>query len=599
MYLSKKIKILIACGVPAAVLATATAIAWPVVAIQDKQINQVLNDQGFNYVPELVSKDKINKLLEKEIIRFNPEGFSVEFFVKNIANQPLDPLFLDGIDLSDITDLPIEKIKSTNDLLFNFPSNQTGVQYEIKRVWPEAISESKKQLSTKEDNSFTFLKAEVVKKYQDRTVVYDKEIDQSNISFIESSDDEKEHRNFLKYAVKEFKDLIKENYLQVRAHDADSTDVSTYKDKLELITHNGDIDLFKTADNSYTINLASENAPNGIFRIDDKEQVEFSFAGTSGVEIWDSSQAWPINDKGEFDKDKSAAYKFLDENKKDLFLEGATGTEEQKLKNYIFDPDNDPYVFNEKNQKIPRADYAAVLVKLEIGGFSTYTIIWQNLVQSAFEKIIENAPELEFKIVSSTPPTKDEFEKNPKRYLRVSSESEVKQGLKYDIDPASVKVTEEGDDYKVAVDVVISLVDAPKDNPKYKKTYKLQDITGLKTKSLTEFDKKVDALVNGGTDLSKITPTAKLADEYKGKSLDEVLLDLEANLTNPDTFKTKVELTPPTKDASFIEYIPEIVNSADGKVLITYKVTEKNKPENQSTNYPTVMVLVDLKPSKP
>lgn len=90
MYLTKKAKIIIAAGVPAAVIVNSMAAAWAVVAIQEKQVNAVLNDAGLNWYPELVSQAIMNKLVAHKLIRFAPQDYSLAFFVNQIANQPVD-----------------------------------------------------------------------------------------------------------------------------------------------------------------------------------------------------------------------------------------------------------------------------------------------------------------------------------------------------------------------------------------------------------------------------------------------------------------------------------------------------------------------------
>ena len=88
MYLSKKIKIGLTTGIPAGLIVVSAAVAWPVVAIKDKQINEVLNDQLLNYIPTLHKQQDLETLVGAKIIA-KPSSYSMKFFAEKIANQPL------------------------------------------------------------------------------------------------------------------------------------------------------------------------------------------------------------------------------------------------------------------------------------------------------------------------------------------------------------------------------------------------------------------------------------------------------------------------------------------------------------------------------
>ena len=141
MYLSKKIKIGLTTGIPAGLIVVSAAVAWPVVAIKDKQINEVLNDQLLNYIPTLHKQQDLEKLVSAKIIA-KPSSYSMKFFAEKIANQPLK---LTEEQTSAINDFLVAKkidpksVTNTNDLLFFFQNNSKGIDYQIDRVWLDDV----------------------------------------------------------------------------------------------------------------------------------------------------------------------------------------------------------------------------------------------------------------------------------------------------------------------------------------------------------------------------------------------------------------------------------------------------------------------------
>ena len=136
MYLSKKMKIGLTTGIPAGLIVVSAAVAWPVVAIKDKQINEVLNDQLLNYIPTLHNKKDLETLANAKIIA-KPSSYSIKFFAEKIANQPIK---LTEEQTNEISSFLNEKnidpksVTNTNDLLFFFRDNSKGIDYEIDRV---------------------------------------------------------------------------------------------------------------------------------------------------------------------------------------------------------------------------------------------------------------------------------------------------------------------------------------------------------------------------------------------------------------------------------------------------------------------------------
>ena len=603
MYLTKKAKILISCGVPAAVLSVTTLVAWPIVATRDKEINHVLSNPNLNYFPQIVSKEKIDLMLRNGLILFNPENFSTEFFVKNIANQPLDKDILaevNDLEWQKITNKTKSEVKNTNDLLFEFSSTNKNIQYSVNQAFFEyQPNDDVSQVKESTKASFQVkLKATIEKKYQNRITKYNHDIDVNETSFIAPDDRDKENRNFLKYAVYEFKNLVRDNHIKVNASNVDSTNIATYSDKIFLTSD--DLNVVPSGDKKYNIDYKITERPLGIFQIAEgqENQIEFSFADASDqVQLWNIEQAWPKNENGEFDQDKSEAYKKLDDLRQDLFLDGNNA----KLENYLFNPDYDPFTFGEvngKQQKIPKGDNAAILVKLRLKDQVTYCVIWQNLIQSSFDQILDNAPEMPFSIPEDLKPSAQDVKTHPETYLKINTSQSVNQGLEYRIAKdasgnylVDVKEDENGN-YTVDVQIKITLVDDPTKG--YYRIYLQTGITGVKSKAQTDFDTKLDAIVGADGNLSKLTPTVTITDQtLKGKDLSETTFLLDQALKNGD-LDSKISISNSNSDVeSLVKYIPQSVTSSNDKVLIIFQVTKKDNEGIIYSTYPTVMATFE------
>ena len=603
MYLTKKAKILISCGVPAAVLSVTTLVAWPVVTTRDKEINQVLANPNLNYFPQVVSKEKIDLMLQNGLILFNPENFSSEFFVKNIANQPLDKYFLAEVDDSEwqkITDKPKSEVKNTNDLLFEFSSTSKNIHYSVSQAFFEyQPNDQPNQLNPTKADFQVKLKATIEKTYQNRTTKYNHDVDANELTFIAPDETEQESRNFLKYAASEFKNLVRDGLIEVRASNVDSTDITTYGDKVFLTSGDLDLNVVPNGDKKYNIDYKTTERPLGIFQIAEgqENQIEFSLADENDqVQLWNIEQAWPKNDQGDLDQDKSEAYKKLKELESSLFLDGPGVS----LKNYLFNPDYDSYSFaevNGKQQKVPKGDNAAILIKLKLRDQVTYCVIWQNLIQSSFDQILDNAPEVKFSIPENLKPSADEIKNHPEAYLKVSASQSVNQGLEYKIAKdasgkylVDVKEDDSGN-YTVDVQIKVTLVDDPSKG--YYRIYQQTGITGVKSKAQTDFDASLDKIIGTASDLSKLTPTVTITDNsLKGKDLSETTFLLDQALKN-GSLEGMINITnSDTNVGSLVQYTAQSVTSSNDKVLIIFQISKKDNPDIVYTTHPTVMAKV-------
>ena len=596
MYLTKKAKIIIAAGVPAAVIVNSMAAAWAVVAIQEKQVNAVLNDAGLNWYPELVSQAIMNKLVAHKLIRFAPQDYSLAFFVNQIANQPVDQEVIAQIadeDWKAITSRDKASVKSTNDLLFTFKPNANGIKYEIKQIWPERTALASTARAP------LHIEAQIDKIYKDRRVTYNTSVSTEGINFVNPDDHATQNQHFLAQAVTRFEELVAQGWLKVQVPGADSTDVNDYGGKLRFSSNHPDLTIVA---NGGSYKLALNDGNNGPFDFDDQTAVEFSF-GDGTVELWDFAKAWPMDATGKLKQENSKAFEFLKENVDKLFIP-PNSDQNAELEKYLFNPDLDPFsyfTYNDQNKPvnkmIPMANHAAILVKLSLGSESTYAIIWQNLVQNAYPEIIQNAPEMAYQILPNNRPTVAELKADPDKYLQlvITKDSPLKQGLKYEIIKDTLKVDTVNGTLQADFDVRVSLVDDL--NGVFVKTYHQMVTEGIKTDAQAAFDKVVDDLINASTNtdgsLKPITPTGKLNTELAKKPLDAVLEELNGQINDPTTFAKSVELT---NKPNGIDYLPESLTTfGAGDLLITYKVVSAKDNSLQSSNYPTVHVVVEHK----
>ena len=605
MYLSKKIKIGLTTGIPAGLIVVSAAVAWPVVAIKDKQINEVLNDQLLNYIPTLHKQSDLNKLVDAKIIA-KPSSYSMKFFAEKIANQPLK---LTEEQTSAINDFLVAKkidpksVTNTNDLLFFFQNNSKGIDYQIDRVWLDDV----------ENPTQPELKAVVKKTYLGRQSNYQLNIDTDDNNFVGIDEIKKQQDAFIETSAINFKEFFAQGDLLLETKGVTSTDISQYqKGNLALATKNNNFVVGQKpgGQDSFLVDVGNETSFLGPFNFDSVTQVEFSFGDDSGLQLWNTVQAWPLKDDQTLDHDKSEAIQFLKTNKDKLLLppdldESDETALNKALENYLFNPKYDPYTYlstgpNKAQVPIPKEGMIAVLVQLKLGESIKYVVVWQNIVQSAFGDILANAPELTFTVVNR--PTKEELEKTPENFIKPDDQSQIPQGLRYRVLREGLKVNNDNpNNPQVDVTIEISLADdATKENIR---TYEQTGLSGLKGQEDIEFDKLIEDILGGTTNsLTNLTPKGTLTGDAAGKSVDETLELLRQAITNGGNLDSLVNLAKSdqmTEDQfGKLTYKPvtvtKIMSATAGKddIMITYEVRSKANENIQSSLYPEVNVII-------
>ena len=605
MYLSKKIKIGLTTGIPAGLIVVSAAVAWPVVAIKDKQINEVLNDQLLNYIPTLHKQSDLKTLVDAKIIA-KPSSYSMKFFAEKIANQPLK---LTEEQTSAINDFLVAKkidpksVTNTNDLLFFFQNNSKGIDYQIDRVWLDDV----------ENPAQPELKAAVKKTYLGRQSNYQLNIDPDDNKFVALNEIKKQQDAFIETSAINFKEFFAQGDLLLETKGVTSTDISQYqKENLALATKNNNFVVGQKpgGQDSFLVDVGNETSFLGPFNFDSVTQVEFSFGDDSGLKLWNTVQAWPLKDDQTLDYDNSEAIQFLKTNKDKLLLppgldESNEAEFNKALENYLFNPKYDPYTYlstgqNKAQVPIPKEGMIAVLVQLKLGESIKYVVVWQNIVQSAFGDILANAPELTFKVVNR--PTKEELEKTPENFIKPDDQSQIPQGLRYRVLREGLKVNnDDPNNPQVDVTIEISLADdATRENIR---TYEQTGLSGLKGQEDIEFDKLIEEILGGTTDsLTKLTPTGAFAGDAQNKGVDETLEILRQAISNGGGLDGLVTLT---KSSSMTEdqfnkltYKPvtvtKIMSATPNKddIMITYEVRSKTNENIQSSLYPEVNVII-------
>ena len=605
MYLSKKIKIGLTTGIPAGLIVVSAAVAWPVVAIKDKQINEVLNDQLLNYIPTLHKQQDLEKLVDAKIIA-KPSSYSMKFFAEKIANQPLK---LTEEQTSAINDFLVAKkidpksVTNTNDLLFFFQNNSKGIDYQIDRVWLDDV----------ENPTQPELKAAVKKTYLGRQSNYQLNIDTDDNKFVALNDIKKQQDAFIETSAINFKEFFAQGDLLLETKNVTSTDIKQYqKDNLALATKNNNFVVGQKpgSQDSFLVDVGNETSFLGPFNFDSVSQVEFSFGDDSSLQLWNTVQAWPLKDDQTLDHDKSEAIQFLKTNKDKLLLPPGLDENDdialnKALENYLFNPKYDPYTYlstgqNKVQVPIPKEGMIAVLVQLKLGESIKYVVVWQNIVQSAFGDILANAPELTFAVVNR--PTKEELEKTPENFIKPDDQSQIPQGLRYRVLREGLKVNnDDPNNPQVDVTIEISLADdATKENIR---TYEQTGLSGLKGQEDVEFDKLIEEILGGTTDsLTKLTPTGAFAGEAQNKGVDETLEILRQAISNGSGLDGLVTLTKNSSmsDDQFnkLTYKPvtvtKIMSTTPNKddIMITYELRSKTNENIQSSLYPEVNVII-------
>ena len=604
MYLSKKMKIGLTTGIPAGLIVVSAAIAWPVVAIKDKQINEVLNDQLLNYIPTLHNKKDLETLANAKIIA-KPSSYSIKFFAEKIANQPIK---LTEEQTNEISSFLNEKnidpksVINTNDLLFFFRDNSKGIDYEIDRVWLDDV----------ENPAQPELKAAVTKTYLGRQSNYQLNIDPDDNKFVDIANVKQQQEAFIETSAINFKEFFAQGDLLLETKGVTSTDIGQYqKENLALATKNNNFVVGQKpgSQNSFLVDVGNETSFLGPFNFDSVNQVEFSFGNENELKIWNTVQAWPLKADQTLDHDNSEAIKFLKENKDKLLLppdldQNNENALNKALENYLFNPKYDPYTYLSTGQNriqvpIPKEGMIAVLVQLKLGESIKYVVVWQNIVQSAFADILANAPELNFTVVNR--PTKEELEKTPENFIKPEDESQILQGLRYRVLREGLKINNE-DPNNPQVDVMIEISladDATRENIR---TYEQTGLTGLKGKEDIDFDKLIDQILGGTTDsLAKLTPTGTLTGDAQNKSVDETLEILRQTINGDGGLDNLVTLDKnlmTEEQFNQLFYKPvtvtKIMSATPNKddIMITYEVRFKANENIQSSLYPEVNVII-------
>ena len=607
MYLSKKMKIGLTTGIPAGLIVVSAAVTWPIVAIKDKQINEVLNDQLLNYIPTLHKQQDLQTLANAKIIA-KPSSYSIKFFAEKIANQPIK---LTEEQTNKISSFLTEKkidpksVTNTNDLLFFFRDNSKGIDYEIDRVWLDDV----------ENPTQPELKAAVKKTYLGRQSTYQLNIDRDDNQFVDITNVKKQQDAFIETSAINFKEFFAQGDLLLETKGVTSTDISQYqKENLALATKNNNFVVGQKpgTQNSFLVDVGNETSFLGPFNFDSVTQVEFSFGDDTGLKIWNTVQAWPLKADQTLDYDNSEAIKFLKENKDKLLLppnldQSNDAALNKALENYLFNPKYDPYTYlstgqNRAQVPIPKEGMIAVLVQLKLGESTKYVVVWQNIVQSAFADILANAPELNFTVVNR--PTKEELEKTPENFIKPEDESQILQGLRYRVLRDGLKVNnEDPNNPQVDVTIEISLTDdATRENIR---TYEQTSLTGLKGQEDIDFDKLIEDILSGTTDsLTKLTPKGTLTGDATGKSVDETLEVLRQAIANGGNLDSLVDLAKSDQmnEEQFgkLTYKPvtvtKIMSATPNKddIMITYELRSKANENIQSSLYPQVNVIIQV-----
>lgn len=458
-YLSKtKLNLLIGIG-GAAAIATTLAITIPIVSANDRQVDRILNDDKYNFVPKIVSDEQIEDLLNNQIIHYQPKQFDPVFFANNIANQPY---------LND--DIADEKLKqeNTNQYLFSFPANNLGIEYRVLKVdW----------LNNK-------LVATINKSYQNYQNEYQKVIDVESDYFNPSVSDSQ--KNFLKVAAIDLEAAFNNSWLRLGSANPPSTNIGDWQVKnigpISII--NDQLSLSLSGNEFKVINHNQLDQPK-LLNLDysPTDSVSFSLVTTDPnapdvanqqIIAFNQNQSWITNPNAtEQQWWDLPAIQWLKKVSQEMGIENP---DLKTLKQIIFDPATDPNDGPGDNQNgAPLANYQLVPFKLKLGNQITYIMVWTDVVARSLDQIIKNAPEVNWVLdLKGQSVTKDQFKAHPENYLR--PEHKVPSGLHYQYLNDSLSL--DGSETKASFKVEIRFAD---DRTEQSRTYNIQDLdlTGL------------------------------------------------------------------------------------------------------------------------
>lgn len=627
MYLSKKSKIILLGAIPATAIVISAGIATPLIIANE---NKKYDEFNSNVFPLLVSNKERDELIQKEIINFNPEFFSKDFFVKEIANQ-WKIVKQSNKDNTDERDIKV----NSNWYLFNLLNLKTGEQFEKSF---EKSNDPEKEIYKdywqgwwidKETNweyrisSINLVGENIAIKYDGRYEgkYYSSKLVESKESWISWNDDLlSQSKHFLQASNKRIKEFFLNGNVVINLNSNlnDFNPSTITSEDLTMIAKNNTISFTKNND-SYNVNSNSTLFNSNWFNKENKNQsVDYKITienitnnsvllddanvpAAPDRTFWTSSQAYPVDQNGRFDKTNSKAFAYLKSIKNELILPeltneelielGPNATEEEKedkqIQKIIFNPLLDPSSSSPSGSYIPNSGYYAILIKADFGDVSTYIIVWQNLSASSQQTIVENAPQINYKVTPGTNPTAQEIKNNPQELL-VNSE-QIPNGLNYII--KDVLIPEKDNENETFVEVVIEIQSQLISN--LKKTYKIKVNSGILGKKENEFNKEISNVLKDQPpgDYSLITPEIAV----NGLTLSNLnqtqqeLLDLIKNQKYED-FNKKVKLTQ-KPGTSFIKYIPQNVFYQTGdtnSIFIEYKIVSATDEKIASTNIKTV-----------
>lgn len=583
MYISKKKKMFLMAGVPASIVILSAAIAAPIVVSQENSAFSVL-DNSKNYNLKLIDDQKMEQLVNQNILYYNPKEFSKDFFVKNIANQT--------IQKTNESDSSKIEIINSNNVLFtldgynnNSSSNSNDdIKYNVRKI-------------EEKGNKFV---ATIDKEYKNRVRTYEQEININEDFF--NSDVTLEQKNFLAYSYKHLKQIFQEQKALVSLN-------SSQNQNNNNITSN---DLVLTGQEGI---LFSKDGKDGsyISKLDKKlkfgnEYVNIGFDVVGG-KIWNASEVWKLDAQGNFDYDNSPAIKYLLTIKDKLFLpkldpseiEGLTEEQIQRkqLTKFLFTPDSDPteiVINGGKEIKQPNSSYNPILVKLTLGENETYLVTWQYVEKSVQDNLVKMAPEIKYQTKRNNENVWPSAEEIQQDFNLLELTIAPNKDLEYKIKEVTIPTEDNPNNDKVRLKVEIS----SKIDPKLKKEYETIVDKGIKSKQQVELDKFINDKLQGNSDISAITPTITITKGIEGINYNTIttfINSLNNNIKNLEKFNEVIKLTNPSGVDGKISYVPTYVwnQFLNGKeyVVISYDIASPNNSNAISAVVPSIDVKIE------
>lgn len=608
MYLSKKSKIILLTAIPATAIVIAAAVTTPlVISNENKEINKL----DANAQPKIISQNQVDELISKNIILFNPSHYSKDFFLKNIANQEIKVK-------QKIDEKEILVSMNSNDFLFELEVlNDNNEKVVLERFiesdktwrgwWFDKSTNVQYKIISVNSNSSNGLLIELEKKFTKYEKKYLYEIN----NVFEFNDNELEQKKFfIKQASPKFKEFFNKGLANVGVN-VENFDLSNIESSnLSFNTKDSNIISFaKNSNGKYNLNVPNNKSSFNW----NNQPLEFEFSiendSNNNKTIWDYSNAFPLNSKGEFDASKSKVFSYLLSIKDQLILPDLTDEEIKELGNnpnkeqienkqiekIIFNPAIDPNVTNAYNKKNPIPGYFALLIKVSLADISTYIVLWQNLYQSAQGSIVQKAPEIEY-IVNPNAfpnlPTAQQIKDNPLEWLVPLTP--LTNDLKYTISNVTIPTDDNENETKINVEVNIQSWE----NGPLSKIYSFEISNGILGKKEAEFNKQILNLLNNQTNnIDSITPVATIKNlsidnlESKSVELNELIAQNNFEKFNE---QVKLQLKPNT---DFIKYIPTYVyfqNLEKNSIFIEYKVVSAKDETISSTIIKNVIVQINV-----